>query len=65
MPRIAEIPREEWDALVSETSAPFVEHTWLSCLEEAGCTGEKKGWIPQHLALYEGKDLVAAAPAYV
>ena len=39
IPQIAEIPREAWDALVRETSSPFVEHTWLSCLEEAGCAG--------------------------
>jgi predicted N-acyltransferase len=65
VPRIREIPREEWDALVSPESSPFVEHTWLDCLEEAGCVGERAGWIPQHLALYDGDALVAASPAYV
>lgn len=64
-PRIQSIPREAWDALVRETSSPFVEHTWLACLEEAGCVGPKAGWIPRHLALYDGDDLVAAAPAYL
>lgn len=63
--RIQSIPREAWDALVRETSSPFVEHTWLACLEEAGCVGPKAGWIPRHLALYDGDDLVAAAPAYL
>jgi hypothetical protein len=65
VPRIAEIPRESWDTLVRETSSPFVEHTWLDCLEEAGCVGPKAGWIPRHLALYDGEALVAAAPAYL
>ena len=41
-----------------------MEHTWLALLEEAGCVGERSGWIPQHLALYDGKELIAAAPAY-
>lgn len=63
--RIREIPREAWDALVREDASPFVEHTWLDCLEEANCVGAQAGWIPRHLALYDGDELVAAAPAYI
>ena len=63
--RIRDIPEDAWNALVREDSSPFVEHAWLSCLEEAGCTGAAAGWLPRHLALYDGKDLVAAAPAYL
>ncbi len=65
VPRIASIPQESWDALLREGSSPFVEHTWLDCLEQAKCVGEHAGWIPRHLALYDGEHLVAAAPAYV
>ncbi len=61
---IKEIPREAWDALLREGSSPFVEHTWLDCLEEAKCVGEASGWNPRHLALYDGDMLIAAAPAY-
>ncbi len=64
VPRIKDIPRESWDALLGEGSSPFLEHTWLDCLEEAKCVGETAGWIPHHLALYDGQELVAAAPAY-
>jgi predicted N-acyltransferase len=64
VPRIRDIPKEAWDALAVPAISPFVEHTWLDCLEEAGCVGERAGWIPQHLALYDGDELVAAAPAY-
>lgn len=63
--RIRDVPEEAWNALVREDSSPFVEHAWLSCLEEAGCTGAAAGWIPRHLALYDGSDLIAAAPAYL
>jgi uncharacterized protein len=63
--RIADVPRAAWDALVPEDASPFVEHTWLDCLEEAGCVGERAGWIPRHLVLYDGPDVVAAAPAYI
>jgi predicted N-acyltransferase len=66
--RMKDIPRESWDALLREGSSPFVEHTWLDCLEEGKCVGEAAGWIPRHLALYEtttqGEKLIAAAPAY-
>jgi predicted N-acyltransferase len=64
LPRIKDIPQAAWDALLREGSSPFVEHTWLDCLEEASCVGEAAGWIPRHLALYDGDDLIAAAPAY-
>lgn len=63
--RIDEVPEPVWNGLVDERSSPFVEHAWLSCLEEAGCVGMGAGWIPRHLALYDGDELVAAAPAYV
>lgn len=63
---IAEVPASAWDALVGEGDSPFVEHAWLLALEEGRCVGtEKSGWIPRHLALYDGKDLIAAAPAYL
>ena len=63
--RIREVPEDAWNALVRDDASPFVEHAWLACLEDAGCVGERTGWLPRHLVLYEGKQLVAAAPAYV
>ena len=63
--RIGEVPREAWDALVGPDASPFVEWTWLDCLEEAGCVGGSTGWSPLHLALYRDGRLVGAAPAYV
>jgi uncharacterized protein len=62
---VREIPEAEWNALVREDSSPFVEHAWLACLEEAGCVGEKAGWLPRPLVLYDGQKLIGAAPAYV
>jgi uncharacterized protein len=65
--RISSIAAEDWNALAraSPDASPFVEHAWLDCLEETGCVGRGTAWLPHHLALYDGKDLVAAAPAYV
>lgn len=70
--RISKIPQADWDALALPDESPFVEWTWLDCLEQAGCVGPKSGWHPCHLGLYDveagtgGKStLVAAAPLYV
>jgi predicted N-acyltransferase len=64
--RIREVDQSGWDALAVPSSSPFVEWTWLDCLEEAGCVGgPRTGWLPHHLALFEGERLVAAAPAYL
>lgn len=71
------MPAEAWDALVRDDASPFVEHAWLAALEEAGCVGERSGWLPRHLVLYETSGrgepgsaaaperVVAAAPAYI
>jgi uncharacterized protein len=63
--RIREVPEAAWNALVREDASPFVEHAWLDSLEEAGCVGGRTGWLPRHLVLYEGDQLVGAAPAYL
>lgn len=71
--RVRDVPRAAWDALVGESGSPFVEWTWLDCLEESGCVGANgehaAAWGPCHFALYRkhegGERLVAAAPAYL
>lgn len=58
------IPSAEWDAL-HDGSNPFVSHAFLSGLERHGCLREDWGWTAQHLSLWEGDHLVAAAPGYL
>jgi predicted N-acyltransferase len=53
-----------WDALVGDGS-PFLEWAWLDALEEAGCAVEETGWLPRHLTLWDGEELVGACPLYV
>ncbi|MGJ4729153.1 GNAT family N-acetyltransferase [Luteimonas sp. SDU101] len=62
--RLADIPADRWDAL-HDGGNPFVDHAFLSGLEEAGCLREDWGWTPHHLALWEDDALLAAAPAYL
>lgn len=62
---IAEIPREAWDALVPPEGWPLLSWTLLHALEESGCVSWNKGWAPAHLAIWRGRELRAASPAYV
>jgi predicted N-acyltransferase len=61
---VAEIARDEWNALVGAAS-PFLEWEWLASLEEAGAVGGESGWQPRPLLIREGERLVAACPLYV
>ncbi|HMB55809.1 MAG TPA: GNAT family N-acetyltransferase [Arenimonas sp.] len=59
-----EIPASAWDSL-HDGSNPFISHAFLDGLERHQCLREQWGWQPQHAALYEGDELVAAAPGYL
>jgi uncharacterized protein len=60
---LKEIRAVQWDAL-HDGSNPFVAHAFLAGLEAHGCVREEWGWTPRHLTLWEGDQLVAAAPGY-
>lgn len=62
---LSEVAREEWDALVGPDGSPFLEWDWLRALEETGCACPERGWAPCHVVVRRGRELVAAAPAYV
>ena len=56
--------REQWDALVGEGS-PFLEWDWLASMEESRCVTSRTGWQPQHLAVFDDDQLIAACPLYL
>lgn len=62
--QLATVDPERWNLLVGDAS-PFLEWGWLASLEESGCVAPDTGWLPQHLLLREGRELVAACPLYV
>ncbi|MFO0577797.1 MAG: GNAT family N-acetyltransferase [Polyangia bacterium] len=64
-PRLAEVDSARWNALLGPEDNPFVDWRFLCALEEAGCVSADAGWVPLHLCAYRGRDLVAAAPAYI
>lgn len=62
---VRDVPREEWDALAHRDPSPFVEWTWLDCLEEAGCVGKEAGWLPVHLVLRDEAKGPGGAPGRI
>ncbi len=61
--RIGDIASAAWDGLCADDH-PFVRHAFLHGLEASGSLRADAGWVPQHLTLWRGERLVAAAPAY-
>ncbi|MCD9026913.1 GNAT family N-acetyltransferase [Luteimonas sp. BDR2-5] len=61
---LADVPAADWDAL-HDGGNPFVAHAFLDGLEAHGCLRADWGWPPRHLTLWQGGQLVAAAPCYL
>jgi hypothetical protein len=62
---LSEISSETFSELEGPERYPHLRYEWLSSFEETGCVGARKGWIPRHLRVTRGKELVAFAPAYI
>jgi len=62
---IDEIPRAVFSELEGPETYPFLRREWLSAFETSGCVGADRGWIPRHLVVSRGGELVALAPAYI
>ena len=60
---LAEVAPAQWDAL-HDGANPFVAHAFLAGMEQHGCLRAQWGWTPRHLTLWNGDELVAAAPGY-
>ena len=62
---ITEIPAEDWNSCLKEESSPFLEHAWLSCLEESGCASAATGWAPQHICIQIDRVTRGYVPLYI
>jgi hypothetical protein len=62
---IGDIDREAWNALATPLGTPFLEWDWLHQLEVSGSITPRHGWLPMHLTVWEGGELIAAAPLYI
>jgi len=61
---LREIPTHGWDRL-HDGRNPFVCHAFLNGLESTDCLRPEWGWQPRHLSLWDGGQLIAAAPGYL
>ena len=62
------IGAETWDACACPAHVPydpFVSFAFLSALEDSKAVCAREGWLPQHLVLEEGGQVVAVAPCYL
>ncbi len=62
---LAEIPQAAWDALAMPLKTPFLEWAWLTNMELSGSVTAETGWLPNHLTVWNGGELAAAAPLYI
>ena len=61
---LSQIHAEAWDAL-GDPDSPFIEHAFLSSLEQSRCVGGSTSWQPHHFLLYEDRQLIGALPFYI
>jgi predicted N-acyltransferase len=57
------VPAAAWDALGG--GSLLTSHAFLSAMERTGCVGEDTGWMPRHMLLHRGDELVGAVPLYL
>ncbi len=62
---IDEVSPKQWDKLALPTPTPLMEWQWLQNLEASGSISPRYGWQPHHLTIWDGKELVGAAPFYL
>jgi predicted N-acyltransferase len=61
---LEDIEPEAWDALGGNDD-PFLSHAFLHALEKHDCLGDRFGWYPRHILIFEQKQLIAASPCYI
>ncbi len=62
---MALVDKKAWDALAQPQPSPFLEWDWLELLERSGSAAPENGWLPFHMTVSRGDDMIAAAPMYV
>jgi predicted N-acyltransferase len=60
-----ELGEADYRSLLGPDTPPFLRFEWLDALERTGCVVPERGWLPMHLSVRQGGELIAAAPAYV
>ncbi|WP_444994041.1 GNAT family N-acetyltransferase [Aliikangiella sp. IMCC44359] len=61
---ICQIKRDEWTNIIN-SDYPFIQYEFLHALEISQCVSEENGWIPAHLTVKDGENIVALVPLYI
>ena len=64
-PAIADIDQRQWQRLAAPLPTPLLDYRLLHALEASGSICPARGWQPCHLTIWEGEQLVGAAPLYI
>ena len=64
-----ELPPQAWDALLEQSAAgqsvaPFMRWAFLRAMQTSQCASDSTGWTLHLVTLWEGEQLMAAAPVY-
>jgi len=60
---LQEIAAADWQRLAGRH--PMLDYTFLRAFELSAAVDHQTGWIPYHLTVFAGAQLVAAAPCYI
>ena len=63
---IGAIDAGQWDGCTPVRENPFLSHAFLHALEASGSVAPETGWLPRHLAVFDGEDrLLGVMPLYL
>ena len=59
------IDKSQFDELMREDDAPFIQYPFLKALENSGCVGRELGWTPKHLIGSKNNIMSGFLPMYI
>jgi predicted N-acyltransferase len=64
LPSLGRIGEAAWSAL-EDPHNPFLDYSFLRLLEDSGSVGPNTGWLPAHVTVWSGQELLGATPTYI
>jgi predicted N-acyltransferase len=61
---IGQVDATIWDPCVGPEQ-PFLSHAFLAALEDSDSASQRTGWLPLHLLVEQGGELIGCAPMYL
>ncbi|MFT4938272.1 MAG: putative N-acyltransferase [Paraglaciecola sp.] len=61
---IEQIKHSQWDEL-AKSAGPFLQYNFLHALENSKSVCLETGWQPQHLVIYQEKEVIGILPLYI